>query len=585
LGRNGGSRRSNFPFWQWRTEATAECRSARSREFLLAHLRFFEGNRPQRVELTGNSYTIGRHRECQVILDNDAVSRRHAHIVRKGDAYFLEDLGSRNRTYLNGNLVQGPTVLGDNDIIRVCNYNILFLTDTTDDSRQQIVIVGGKEDSTRIKALRDTVSSGSDLGLVEDARPREKLESLREISRTLVAVLRVDEMTGRVLDSLFRIFPQCDRGYILLKSEDGREAIPRAIKNRRDDPDPNIRISRTVLNQVLGNCHAIIAEDATIDAKLAAQGSIADNFIHSIMCVPLIVRGSQPIGAIWLHTEDRRRQFKEEDLDLLVSVAGMVGVALERALLHEDLLLQDRIKNEILTGRKIQQTFLPIDWPFVHGYRFHADYEPAQSVGGDFYGFIHLPNERIVITLGDVAGKGMSAAMLMARLTSELRFAAINNPDPAAAVRSLNRIIEQEWPGDRFVTLLYMLLDLQDHSMSLVNAGHMPPLFRGSAGQVLPVAGELSGPPLNTASGYDYEAVTLTFKHGGTILAYTDGVTDARNLADASFGMDRLIQAYQDAPTDPTQAGAAVIQAVRRFADGCPQFDDIAMICFGREEE
>jgi serine phosphatase RsbU (regulator of sigma subunit)/pSer/pThr/pTyr-binding forkhead associated (FHA) protein len=551
----------------------------------LAHLRLFEGNRPRRVELTGDSYTIGRHRDCQVILDNDAVSRHHARIVRQGDTYFLEDLGSRNRTYLNGNLVHEMTPLGDNDIIRVCNYNILFLSDTTDDSRQQIIVVGGKDDSTRIRALRDTISTGSDLGLVEDARPHEKLESLREISRTLVAVLRVEEMTRRVLDSLFRIFSQCDRGYILLKSEDGSEAVPRAIKNRRDDTDPNVRISRTVLNQVLGNRHAIIAEDATLDSKLGSQGSIADNFIHSIMCVPLMVRGAKPIGAIWLHTEDQRRQFKEEDLDLLVSIAGMVGIALERAILHEDLLLQDRIKNEILAGRKIQQNFLPIDWPFVHGYRFYADYEPAQSVGGDFYGFIPLPNDRIAITLGDVAGKGLSAALLMARLTSELRFAAINNPDPAAAIRSLNRIIETEWPDDRFVTLLFMLLDLEDHSMSLVNAGHMPPLFRGNDGHVLPVAAEQSGPPLNTASGYNYEAVTLTFRHGGTILAYTDGVTDARNLADASFGPDRLIRAYQDAPPDPTQAGAAVIQAVRRFATGCPQFDDIALLCFGREEE
>jgi serine phosphatase RsbU (regulator of sigma subunit) len=392
-------------------------------------------------------------------------------------------------------------------------------------------------------------------------------------------------MTSRVLDSLFKIFPQCDRGYILLKGEEEGDAIPRAVKNRRADSDATIRISRTVLNHVLGNGKALLAEDAYHDAKLGLQVSIADNFIHSIMCVPLKAREEKPIGAIWLHTEDLPRQFTEEDLDLLVSVAGMVGVAMERARLHEELLLQDRVRNEMLAGRTIQQTFLPIDWPFLHGYRFYADYEPAQSVGGDYYGFIQLPNDRVVITLGDVAGKGLSAALLMARLSSELRFATINTPDPAAAVQSLNRIMEQDWPADRFVTLLYMLLDLNDHSMSLVNAGHLPPLFRDGDGHVHPVAGEQSGPPLNVWPGYPYEAVTLTFKHGGTILAYTDGVTDARNIADVSFGSDRLFRTYRDAPPDPTQAGAMVIQAVRQFAAGCAQFDDIALICFGREDE
>lgn len=552
----------------------------------MAHLRLFKGNRPHRIELTEESYTIGRHHGCQVILDNDAVSRRHARIVLKGDAFFLEDLQSRNKTYLNGNLVQSPTALGDNDIIRICNHHIIFLTDsTTDSSRQQVILTGGKEDSTRIKAVHDTVGRSSDLGLVEGARPREKLQALREISSTLVAVLRVDELTGRVLDSLFKIFPQCDRGYVLLKGEDGNEPIPRATKSRLGTPDASIRISRTVLNQVFENGRALLAEDAYHDPKLGSQGSITDNLIHSIMCVPLKAQAQKPIGAIWLHTEDRLRQFKEEDLDLLVSVAGMVGVALERARLHEELLLQDRIRNEILTGQKIQQTFLPIDWPFIEGFRFYANNEPAQTVGGDYFGFIQMPDNHLAITLGDVAGKGPSAALLMARLSSELRFAAINTPDPASAVRSLNRIILDDWPADRFVTLLYMLLDLNDLSLTLVNAGHMPPLFRDRDGHVHSVAGEWSGPPLNVIPEYNYEAVTLTFKHGGTILAYTDGVTDARNSLDVPFGLERLIRAYRDAPPDPTQAGAMVIEAVRRFAAGCPQFDDIALICFGRAEE
>jgi serine phosphatase RsbU (regulator of sigma subunit) len=549
------------------------------------HLRLFRGNRPQRIELTEENYTLGRSHSCQIVLESDAVSRRHARIARRAnDLYELEDLGSRNKTYLNGTLVTAPTELCDNDIIRICNHHIIFLSDsTTDSSKFQVTLRGGKDDSTRIKLLHEAQADGSDLGLDEQARPREKLEALLEINRAFASVCRSETLLARVLDCLFRIFPQSDRCYILMRSEHTGDPVVKAGRNRHGPPDTTPRLSQTILHHVFDQGQALLAEDAMHDPHLGQQGSIMINQIHSIMCVPLPGEGAVPGGAIWLHTEDTARQFGEGALDLLVSVASMVSLGLRRARLHDQLLEHDRRMGESEAGRNIQQTFLPLDWPSVPGWRFYANCRTASSVGGDYFGFIQLPAERIAIALGDVSGNGMAAALLMARLSSELRFAVINSVGAAAAVRSLNHILRAAWPDDRFVTLLYAELNRATGMLDLVNAGHLPPLIRSASGSVKYVDEGCSGPPLNAAD-HPFQTLTVQLLPGETMLFHTDGLIDARNPRHERFGPERLRQTFAAASADPGQAGDAIMQAVSQFLEGGPQLDDMALVCFSRGE-
>jgi sigma-B regulation protein RsbU (phosphoserine phosphatase) len=549
----------------------------------VAHLRLFRGNRPQRVELTNDSYVLGRSHSCDIVLESDAVSRRHARITYRNDTFILEDLGSRNKTYLNGNLIAAPAELADNDIIRICNHHIIFLCDsTTDSSRFQVVLKGGKDDSTRIKVLHDVAAKSRDLGLDEDARPREKLEAFLEINRSLSTVNRGELLLTRVLDCLFRIFPQTDRCYILMRSETGA-TIPRAAKNRHGPPDTSPRLSQTILHHVFDNGRALLAEDAQHDPDLAQHGSVMDNLIHSIMCAPLPGDGLRPGGAIWMHTEDRARQFCAADLDLLVCVASMVSLGLQRGNMYEKLLDHDRRVGESEAGRNVQQMFLPIDWPSVPGYRFYANCRPALSVGGDYFGFTNLSESRMAIALGDVSGNGMAAALLMARLSSELRFAAINSSGPGEAVSSLNRILQSDWPADRFVTLLYAELDRSKASVALVNAGHMPPLLRSADGDVRSVGEAHAGPPLNAAPNHTYAVETISLEPGEILMFYSDGISDAMNPLQERFGRDRIQHLLSTASGDPGRAGDAILQAVLRYLQGGPQRDDMAVVCFGRE--
>jgi sigma-B regulation protein RsbU (phosphoserine phosphatase) len=554
----------------------------------MAYLQLLKGGKPGRIDLSGDRLLMGRNPECNLVLDTGAVSRHHAEVVRTPEAFVINDLQSRNGTYVNGNRITNPTPLTDNARIKICEYLFTFHSDIVKPPSSpeiDLVVTDGKADTATIMSTLDASTSNGLSGVIVEVRPEVKLRAMLEISRNLGSVLRMDDLLPKILDSLFKIFPQADRGFILLRDEAANRLIPKAVKNRRETGDDSLRISRTIVKQVMENGQAILLADASSDQQFNMSQSISDFRIRSIMCVPLVSQQTnQPFGIIQIYTEDRRHQFNQEDLDLLVSVAGTAAIALENARMHEDLLTKARIERELQFAAEVQRGFLPADWPALPGYGFYAFYEAAYSVGGDYYGFVELPGKRLAISLGDVSGKGMPAAMLMARLSSDIRFAAITEPNPGCAVRLVNRSLSEAGLSDKFVTLLYMVLDSEKHEVSVVNAGHMPIMIRKQNGDISEIGEEKAGLPLNVAPDPDYEYQTITFplEPGTTALVYTDGVSEAMNNANELFGFDRLRDAFKAAPGDPAEVGEAVIREVRNFAAGRHQSDDITLICFGR---
>src|SRR5262249_19841967 len=146
--------------------------------------------------------------------------------------------------------------------------------------------------------------------------------------------------------------------------------------------------------------------------------------IRSVMCVPLCTpegktSEGKAFGVIQLDTQDRSKKFTEEDLKLLWGVANQAAIAMDNARLHAEVVARERLQSDLDLARRVQHSFLPSSLPKVAGYEFYAYYQSAQEVGGDYYGFIPLPQDRLVLTLGDVAGKGIAAALLMAKLSSD----------------------------------------------------------------------------------------------------------------------------------------------------------------------
>ncbi len=200
-------------------------------------------------------------------------------------------------------------------------------------------------------------------------------------------------------------------------------------------------------------------------------------------------------GVIQLDTLDIRQQFTQDDLEVLASVASLATLSVENALLHETALKQRDMERELDFASQVQQGFLPTERPRLAGYEFYEYYEAARGVGGDFYDYVPLPGGRVAIGLGDVAGKGVSAALLMARMYSAARFELLTKPTPSDAMTGLNQQLVSGGMGHRFVTMVIVVVDPATHRLTLVNAGHLLPLLRRAGGTVEKIDYDGAGSP------------------------------------------------------------------------------------------
>jgi len=382
------------------------------------------------------------------------------------------------------------------------------------------------------------------------------------------------------LDSLFEIFPQAERGYVLLLNPENGQLLPQAMKQRRGEPGSSVTfgpVSRSVAARVMNAGEAILSTDA----DSGDSGSILDSGVASTMTVPLMGPSRQPLGLLHLEATDRDRRFVRSDLEVLWSVGTVTGQAVEFARVHEARLTFDRRQRELDTAREVQLHFLPRERPEVPGYCFFDYYQAAEDVGGDYFGYMQLADGRLAIAVGDVAGKGVSAALLMARLCSEVRYCLAICPSAVAAVERLNTELADTTQNDRFVTFLLCVLDPARHVLEVVNAGHPSPLRRRGA-TVERLGMEEAGPPLGCDLAKRYTAFTTTVAESDTIVLYTDGISEARSPRDIIYGSRRLARVLAAGPDNAVELGQHLLSDVERFAHGRPQSDDVCVVTLGR---
>lgn len=563
----------------------------------------------QILPLSGDRVVIGRHPTCQIVLDNAAVSRHHAQILDSHGNYYLEDLRSRNGTQLNGSTIRGRTELADGDQIKLCDYVFQFML-TSVTSAPAATAIGsrlrprdqGREtlDSGMIPAAPETddavpgasLESSSIISRVEadsiqtirlNVRPEVKLKAILEISQLLSRVLQVDAVLPLILDALFKIFPQAEWGFVLLKEpESGRLAV-RCSKSRRTDEDDLVPLSLTIVEQAMNGGQAILSADALRDSRFSKSESLLDLQIRSVMCSPLMDISSHPLGVIQITTRDLGQQFSNDDLDLLAAVSSQCARALENATLHETLLAQREVDRELEFATQVQLGFLPSEAPRLEGYEFADYYDPAHRVGGDYFDYIRLPNGNLAITLGDVAGKGVPAALLMARLHASARYHLLSAGSAAEAMSSLNSEIATGGLGFRFITLVLLVIDPVRHLVSIANAGHLPPLLRSQEGRVKQVGQEKSGMPLGVLAQQNYQEFQLKIESGDTLLLFTDGVTEAMNAEQQIFGRARLERALEQAPPSVTEVIPYVVDEVEQYLDDRHQRDDMCLVAVRRD--
>ena len=546
-----------------------------------------------RYELRGDHNVMGRHPDCQIHIDVGAVSRNHAQVVREDGNYYLEDLGSRNGTFLNdeSHKIEGRRLLKPGDQVRVCEVSFTFHTDQASPTAltqgmvdgaglgTQLIDDEGQPTSTIMSKL--DVSSSSRGGMHVSASPEVKLAALIEITQNLGRALALDDVLPQLLKSLFKIFVQADRGFIVLQGPDGK-LIPRWVRLRREDANDSLRISRTIIHHVIESKQAVLSADAASDERFEMSQSIADFRIRSMICAPLLDNEGNAMGVLQIDTIDQRKKFQTEDLELLVSTAAQASIAIQNAQLYESALKQREVDRDMKLANDVQRGFLPERKPDLPGYEFFDYYQPADQIGGDYYDYIPLPDGRLAVIVADVVGHGVAAALLMAKLSAEARFSLYSESKPAAAVTRLNERLSQ-LNVQRFVTFVAVVLDPKRHKATIVNAGHMAPLHRRKSGKIDEPGEDITGLPLGITDAVSYEQVEVSLEPGESMTLYTDGINEAIDGKGAFYTIERMRKHVLEARGGPTAIGEAIVEDVRRFLGRAPQLDDMCLVCFGRK--
>jgi sigma-B regulation protein RsbU (phosphoserine phosphatase) len=541
-------------------------------------------NEGSSIALDGDKFVLGRNPDCDIVIAATSVSREHAQIVRVNNRFYIEDKQSRNGTYINNQAVTSRTPLQHNDKIRICDFQATFLDPPT--SGLPTVDELGGEEAPEGTSTVEAMLSNSSSNLLLETQPAEKLRHLLEISSNLSKTLNLDDLMPKMVDSLFQLFRQADRCFVIQAEEGSNRLLPRVVRTRRAHEETNARPSKTIVKKCLETGQAFLSDDASRDDRIQMSQSVVDFRIRSVMCVPLCTPEGKAFGVIQLDTQDRGKKFTQEDLKLLWGVANQAAIAMENARLHEEAVQRERIRRELELATRVQASFLPSSLPKVAGYEFYARYQPAQAVGGDYYGFIPLPQGRWAVAVGDVAGKGMAAALLMAKLSSDTRFCFLSEADPAKALAKLNdQLFPFTSPMDRFVTLAVVILDPSRHTVTLVSAGHPSPILTRRDGTAMHDAmpKTTAGLPLGMVESCPYESIQLQVQPGDNLFLFSDGVPDALDARNNPFAMTGIQRVVQEAgAVSPTALGERIMKAVAQHASNRDPHDDITLVCLGR---
>ena len=540
----------------------------------MARLVVLQGSEPlpESLLLEGSEVVLGRQPDVGLRLNARDVSRRHARIVVDGDRYYLEDLGSSNGTYLNSARIDGRIELHEQDQIRIGPY--LFRFESSPSSSEQDLV---------IRASLPAHTSNIELFRHDAER---KLQAVLELAHVLSRSLDLDEILSRLLDHLMHLFVQADRGLVLML--EGSNLVVRASKSRHSDRSEGPAYSRSVVRRVINEGIAIVAEDATSGDRINIFQTINRLGIRSFMCVPLkSVHDGRTIGVLQLDRFGLGDPFTEEDLHMLTAISLQLAVVIENSVLHDELLVQERIKRDLAIAREIQEGFLPQEQPQLQRGQVNlfARVYPAQEVSGDFYDFATVSDCRLAFTVADVSGKGVPAALFMTAVRTLARHFITEAATPSQVLRQLNHALAADNPTMMFVTMIFGFYDAVSGEVVLSNAGHPSAIVRRAGGQV-----EVLPQPPGRLLGFSCGEIPLAdtriqLAGGDTLVLYTDGVTEATSGGHKNmFGVDRLKQAVgRCQPDEPLDAwGDRIRTAVHEFTRSKQASDDITLLLLQR---
>jgi serine phosphatase RsbU (regulator of sigma subunit) len=508
--------------------------------------------------LDGDELTIGRGAGSTVVITDPRVSRRHARLTCRNGGWWVEDLGARNCTLLNGVPVEGAQPLAPGDRLDIGDAVLRIVDDAAAPSAP----------------ARQTGAEHTSFGIPRGASPdAARMRTINEIHRAIAEPLSLAELLDVILARCFDVLAP-EEGVVMLRGRDG-SLVPAASRRASGALDP-VTVPRRLVDEVIGKRAPALVLDAAYDDRFTGSASIVSSGIRSIVAAP-IVDPEGPFGLITMCSRIAVRQFSQQDLDLLVTIATAAGLRIRNVALADELATRRVLEHELQVAHDVQMAMLPRTMPVAPGLEVAATVKPARSVGGDLYD-VFIRDNRLWFIVADVAGKSIPAALYMAIARALFRATAGVAADVAEVAQRMNDELARDNEQLMFVTAAIGALDLATGRLSLVDAGHLPPLLVHSAG-ITELDPGVKGPALGVVPGASYNAADIELPSNAMLVLYTDGVTEARAPDGALFGNARLHAVLEERSNRTADdVVRAVVAAVDRFAGAAPQEDDVTML-------
>jgi len=489
-------------------------------------------------------FSIGRSSENQLQLTDAQVSRHHAEVLRAGEEWRVRDCGSRFGTFVNDAKIE-EAAIRPGDRIRIGQ------TELRVDDDHASTIGSSAFDFRQMSAL---------------------LAGLRALGSSKV----LEEVLALVLDSALDL-SGAERGFILLANAEGKLEQTLA-RTRGRITLTNAQTSRRIPEEVFATGNDKIVMDLLEDTYAPIHTGTVALGIRHVLCTPLNVvqyggvAADRRIGVLYLDSQERGYLQHSGALHMLAAEAAIV---IENARLYREVVVKERAEQELRVAAQIQQALLPPPYLICPVAELAANSTPCRAVGGDFFDYATRPDGGLAFAVGDVAGKGTSAALLNAVVQGLFAAETETDDDPAEVLGRVNRALCRRAIESRFVTGFYGRADA-DQRLRYCNAGHNPPFLLTAKGTERLEAG---GSVMGLFDQLPLESAEVPVRPGDLLVLFSDGVTEAENEAGEELGDDRLAAVLQTVRTrSATEVMEAIHREVRAFCGSAPARDDVTVM-------
>lgn len=520
--------------------------------------------------LTGESALVGRASNAEVMVADTLVSRQHARFSRRADAWWVEDLGARNRTYVNDQVLTSPVAVRVGDVVKVGETTLRVLaeperpTGVDAGSGKRLAPVFVKTSVPLPPSALETEGSGH----------AARLKLLNEVHHALARAIALPDLLDLILERCFAVL-RPEQGVILLDA--GKGELTRVASRSLPGETEDLSVARRIVEEVAGKGQSALVLDAAQDARFADSESIVGTGIRSVVAAPLL-DASGTLGMIALYSRISVRRFSADDLSLLESLAAAAALRVRNIALAEEAAARRVLEHELTLAHDIQMSMTPRQMPELAGLEIAGRLQPARSVGGDLYDVLVDGRGRVWTIVADVSGKGVAASLYMAVARTLFRALAPGASSLAEVVTRMNIELCRDNDRDMFVTALVGLVDPAEGTVALCDAGHNPPVVLRREGVAYRPA-LIKSIVLGVRPEAAYHETPLLLEPGDMLVAYTDGITEARNVEGEAFDLPRLERSLATLVHEPIdRVVAGLVHTVEQFTGGALPEDDIAVL-------